>query len=451
MTQSQYDTAKDIVLDLLGWGVEPEYLVDCGLTREIVYYVFTELNLRLPQNLDATGIIPYTSDMSILEPRSSVLMPPPPTTIRAKQYSQGSPSKPYDPAQSDATVPTRTEPRPVLPETSPSPTASSLHDMEQQRRQELLARKAAIASRKSKQTPMPSDPSASSLNSSTSSINNADNSSVEMLVPSETVEDFLKSIGPAAEESSITIDAESQSQRTSVDAMDVDEIPGLRGAPDHMPSPVSAQVDSEVTEPHVDYAVVSNASESKTHDYPPSSSDSASTTFTSTSTDTVATVSDGHNSYRRGTKRPVASDFDLDLGPRVQNNIGGYSNSYAKHKSTGLASISGMRRCVIDLSDSEGEGDEDVTMRDVANSRHRRVRRSGYSSPAPISISVGSPGAWGTPPASAVLPAMAGAGLTASASLPPVALAEKEMEIRRMREMIAQRERDRQKKLAAVC
>ena len=59
VTLEQYTTAKDIVLDLLGWGVAPEYLVDCGFSREIVYYVFSELNLRLPSNFDATGILPY--------------------------------------------------------------------------------------------------------------------------------------------------------------------------------------------------------------------------------------------------------------------------------------------------------------------------------------------------------------------------------------------------------
>ena len=59
MTQAQYDAAKDIVLDLLGWGVPPDYLVSCGVSREIMFYVFTELNLRLPANFDATGIPPY--------------------------------------------------------------------------------------------------------------------------------------------------------------------------------------------------------------------------------------------------------------------------------------------------------------------------------------------------------------------------------------------------------
>lgn len=33
--------------------------MQCGLSRELLYYAFYELNLRLPTNLDTTGIIPY--------------------------------------------------------------------------------------------------------------------------------------------------------------------------------------------------------------------------------------------------------------------------------------------------------------------------------------------------------------------------------------------------------
>ncbi|TFK28326.1 hypothetical protein FA15DRAFT_701212 [Coprinopsis marcescibilis] len=45
------DRAKTLVLDLLGWGVEPEYLVTCGVSSQLIYRVFTDLNLRLPGNL----------------------------------------------------------------------------------------------------------------------------------------------------------------------------------------------------------------------------------------------------------------------------------------------------------------------------------------------------------------------------------------------------------------
>lgn len=46
MTAHELTEAKEIILDLLGWNVPPEYLINCGLTKEAIYYVFTELNLR---------------------------------------------------------------------------------------------------------------------------------------------------------------------------------------------------------------------------------------------------------------------------------------------------------------------------------------------------------------------------------------------------------------------
>ena len=48
VTESQIDDAKNLVLDLLGWGV---YLVTCGIHPDLIYRIFTDLNLRLPTNL----------------------------------------------------------------------------------------------------------------------------------------------------------------------------------------------------------------------------------------------------------------------------------------------------------------------------------------------------------------------------------------------------------------
>lgn len=46
MTAAEFAEAKEIIIDLLGWNVPVDYLIHCGLTREVIYYVFTELNLR---------------------------------------------------------------------------------------------------------------------------------------------------------------------------------------------------------------------------------------------------------------------------------------------------------------------------------------------------------------------------------------------------------------------
>ncbi|KAG8219123.1 hypothetical protein J3R82DRAFT_4976 [Butyriboletus roseoflavus] len=53
MTKEDLDRAKSLVLDLLGWGVTPEYLIEFGLSPGAVYKVFTDLQLRLPSTLGA--------------------------------------------------------------------------------------------------------------------------------------------------------------------------------------------------------------------------------------------------------------------------------------------------------------------------------------------------------------------------------------------------------------
>lgn len=51
VTPEQLDHAKTLVLDLLGWGVEPEYLVDSGVSSGAIFRIFSDLRLRLPTNL----------------------------------------------------------------------------------------------------------------------------------------------------------------------------------------------------------------------------------------------------------------------------------------------------------------------------------------------------------------------------------------------------------------
>jgi hypothetical protein len=55
VTEGQIDGAKGLVLDLLGWGVDPEHLVTAGVRPKLFYRIFTDLNLRLPTNLVLFG------------------------------------------------------------------------------------------------------------------------------------------------------------------------------------------------------------------------------------------------------------------------------------------------------------------------------------------------------------------------------------------------------------
>lgn len=73
---AEFDRAKDVVLDLLGWGVTPEYLVDAGVSSEALYTIFKDLNLRLPTNLKLPVTqIPDSDNPTATEEKSLVLPP----------------------------------------------------------------------------------------------------------------------------------------------------------------------------------------------------------------------------------------------------------------------------------------------------------------------------------------------------------------------------------------
>ncbi|KAJ6585077.1 hypothetical protein B0H19DRAFT_409694 [Mycena capillaripes] len=452
MNQDQYDTAKDIVLDLLGWGVPPDYLVDCNLSREIVYYVFSELNLRLPHNLDITGLIPYTPAHVALYSRPLSAIPPSarPEIPALSRPLHGHPSLPPKPlAGSPGPSPGQRSaaPPPSPPHTSSSPIApsptnqqssapGSLHDMERQRRQELLARKAVQASRKIKP---PSDAS-STASSSHAPVDQSgvQDQDVEMApaIATEAVDDFLKTI----REKSVT--PETSIKPESTDTMDIDEIPGLGGSTSSYRSNGSSFYDAvpENQPTYSDQVVISPAESSfgaaPTYslaqiDAPPSSGESGSTTYGLEQASYDEQLSHHQALQRRGSKRPTAADFvDFDSGSR-----NGYSNGSMpnplRRKTASFASVSGHRKLVIDLSDSEGEGGEDYVMHDAD-----WEVGSGYSSPAPgrQSATPISAGGWATPPG----------------TMTPAALMEKEQEIRKMRELIAQREMSRKQKAVRI-
>ncbi|KAJ7761581.1 hypothetical protein DFH07DRAFT_815476 [Mycena maculata] len=454
MNQDQYDTAKDIVLDLLGWGVPPDYLIDCGLSHQIVYYVFSELNLRLPSNLKMAGLIPYTPTHVALysRPLSETPLSARPEIPASSRPLHGHPSLPPKPLTGpDAPIASGPSPvqrsagSPPPPSSPPIPTTSTngtLHDMERQRRQELLARKAVQASRKVKP---PSDASSTASSSyvpaDPSGVQDQD---VEMTpaIATEAVDDFLKTIG----EKSVTPEALTQPEST--DTMDIDEIPGLGGSMSSYRS-TSSSVYGTVNDSHsqmatyTDQVVISpgetSFSAAPNHslsqsDPPPSSGESDSTTFGLEPASYDEQLSHHQALQRRGSKRPTAADFvDFDPSSRNGHNHGSLPNPL-RRKTASFASVSGHRKLVIDLSDSEGDG-EDYVVHDGADWEGG----SGYSSPAP--------GRYPAPPISA------GSGRATPpypGSMTPAVLMAKEDEIRKMREMIAQREKSRKQKVVRV-
>ena len=336
------------------------------------------------------------------------------------------------------------------------PSGTSLADMEQQRRQELLARKAVQASRKRKESSVSGTSSSMASANEPSPMDVEEQLSTQPLAPASSVEDFLKSIEPVfiGSASSNNFGTESSSFiRASPDAMDVDDaIPGLGGGSylEHYPksssslgvaSPEKSRRPRSVSRSSMDFSdVASSSDESKAKgsvlkrkaSVPPKKPNSTYSEDSSNGTP-VPSESQAVAPFRRGTKRPVAADFvDLDLANASRHNSNGYGHNGAQHPNPhvrrkmnaaamgGFASVSSMRRCVIDLSDSEddeeAEEGEELEEHHVASYTIR--------------------------PASA-----AGSTAGAAASGDPTKL---ELEIKRIREEIKTREDSRQKRLAKV-
>ncbi|KAI0755239.1 hypothetical protein C8Q80DRAFT_1143856 [Daedaleopsis nitida] len=418
MTEAQYNAARDIILDVLGWGVPPEYLVQIGLSRETIYYIFVDHNLRLPKNMNFKGLPP-------------VVPPPASSAAAANGYSAPTnppvPSMPSDDSPSALSV----SALPFVPggaANGSSTQATSLHDIEQQRRQELLARKAAQATRKLKQ-----QESVSSTDSQLSTT-----SAPAVPVPAHTVDDFLKSIDPilpsdvgtSTSTSNVPPASRSSSRSFSVDPMDVDEIPGLTGnfsattdytlnprpAPPRSANPpvatssspnVSMPQDRPLNAP----SAVGNGNGALPYDDDMESIPGLFQQRRSPSDDSQ--LANG----RRGTKRPVAADFvDMEPGPSR-----GPSRGIPRRRTTGFSGIQ-QRRCVIELSDTEEEREDAPP---TANGIPMRADSRGFTV--------------GTPQVSiAPTPRVNSPAIPPSAT--PAALLEKEEQIRQMREKIARAE-----------
>ncbi|KAH9065484.1 hypothetical protein EDB87DRAFT_1679949 [Lactarius vividus] len=406
LTQRQYDTAKEVILDILGYGVPPEYLIDCGLSREIIYYVFTELNLRLPNNLDIVGIPPY---------------PPPPDVIASILQSQPSYSLPSASLEDSSVVDdaaVRPTLSPQLHDHSPQVPASASHEssllalsestlaaMERQRKQELLARKAVQESRKRKE-PVPFAAAEPSTSPTTATSTGVDVSAGASAV---SVEDFLNSIGPPLTDgANPRQDLTPENESEDMEAYSPGSADGFeRNSPpdDDQPMPLvdrtsmppfsedaSLPISASVSEANFSFeqekvktSVLTNKTPQILENLPTRSRSDGMLAPPSTRDDgydsrrSSSTPQPNAPIPRRGTKRPVAADFDSDPAPKVYTppvlsrtgsgaglNYGGgyYPNPHVRHRTNGVAaggfaSLNSTRRCVIDVSDSEDEASEE--------------------------------------------------------------------------------------------
>ncbi|KAF6757420.1 hypothetical protein DFP72DRAFT_233999 [Ephemerocybe angulata] len=331
MTQSQYDTAKDLVLDLLGWGVAPDYLLQCGLSRELIYYVFTELNLRLPTSLDTTGLLPYNpetvKDFTFIDPGPSL-------RERIRSESIASTPAPPSPEQIPATQ---------IEIPRPHPSQGDLHDIEKQRRQELVARKAVQASRKARKalankTPPPTP---------------------EIQV--EHVDNFLKTITPSLASAETNLGAPMQVDKPEVVQRHPVDPPHFSAVQNATPL-----ITASAPPPSGSLEIQPKPNPTEA---PPSSTDSMTTSFTSVMRLSPEAMSGNsvpvqHIQNRRGMKRPVASDFvDLEMSFQSSSrsdsvvNQQSSSGSLQRRRTTTANSFVNVKpaNLVIHITDSEGE------------------------------------------------------------------------------------------------
>lgn len=391
--QAGYDAAKDDLLEVLGYGVPPEDLLGLGLSREFLYYAFTELQLHLPDNLDTSGLLPYNPstvrEFSFIEPEPS-------PTLRDR--IQGAPL----PSTSAVSLEER-------PDSSSAP-MEDLNDMEILKRKELQARKAVLATRKRKHANKPSPPKV-----------HAD------------VDDFLKALEATAtpistQPSPMPMQVDESQAAPAPTSTDVPASPPTNVA---LPAPPSEATSVEVppkeatpiADSPTELTLPSYESAVQTPVEPaPSSTDSMTMTFKSAmqlspNDRPIAPVA--QYPIRRGVKRPVASDFvDVDGAPSTDHWITSYDTTQAGQRKRAATTFLNVKqpRTVIDISDSEGDDDEDdgerqptSTSRALPPSRTNGISRAGPSSGA----------------------------------VTPAALQEKELEILKMRERIAEMERQK--------
>lgn len=416
----QLNYTKELVLELLGWGVSPEYLVDCGLTREAVFYTFTELNLRLPKNLDLAGLVPIVVPTNTSKPVASAgepLVSPVSGPQSKGDYSKAVFNHPLPPKPSTVSGPSQPPPE-SLSETPPVSTLN-LSDMEAQRKLELQARKAVLASRKKKSTsstPSKVEPPTTSTDMATA-VDDFLNSMLEStLSPTNSVNLPLKpkalsggvALGVSISTSSNELNLSTSSTQDAMD-VDLELIPGLGSS--SIATNEGANQKTLIPEPMQDVKEYSTPNDTPSSESSSRSSMSREMSESTTTQPTLSAQPPNTNIpfgiHKRGTKRPVAMDFvDMDQNMSSSSRLSSFPvhPPFVRRK---MASFAGLgrhipRKCVIDVSDSEDESDDesDIAMEDSENlksthssSEHspaipvsRPVSTRTYdSSPAPIS------------------------------------------------------------------
>lgn len=355
MSPEEIHETKVLLLDVLGWGVPPQYLLDLGLTPLCIAICFAELKLRLPDNL--VGLI-----------EDPIPNPPPPIPFEPQQLHFTSESQSPQAPSASPTTPihprlTPLSPTPQIPNTtshtSPPPAPNKrptidLHEIETLRKQELLARRAVIQSRSKKQPTMP--PPAPS------------EEELDMLIADAI---RINGNGAASEaKADATDDVEVNATPVeSPDAMEVDEVIAVdtKSSPEDWVAP-----NNEIT------GLLSRTSSLSTAPSPSTvlhvsaqSSDGQPLQYPAAAPSSWGSMSDRKSIVKRGLKRPVAADFvDSDDPPSRPSStapgvgkpsVPSFSAPFLKRHRSFVPDM--PKRIVIDVSEDDDSDHEEPTLR----------------------------------------------------------------------------------------
>lgn len=113
MRFEEYEEAKGLILDLLGFGMTPEDLIDTNVSKRLIVYCMREMNLRIPFNVDLSDIVPYeppsvmplrsdtspspeATELSPTDIPTQLGQPPPPSTLPPPIPTHEVPPRPPD-------------------------------------------------------------------------------------------------------------------------------------------------------------------------------------------------------------------------------------------------------------------------------------------------------------------------------------------------------------------
>ena len=103
MRFEEYEEAKGLILDLLGFGMTPEDLIDTNVSKRLIVYCMREMNLRIPFNVDLSDIVPY--EPPSVMPLRSEASPSPEAMEPSPTDTQTQPGQPPPPSTLPPPIP----------------------------------------------------------------------------------------------------------------------------------------------------------------------------------------------------------------------------------------------------------------------------------------------------------------------------------------------------------